>query len=180
MKKNGKATYSDVSLNAENHEWKLVEIKNRNVLCPEWDSIDNIRKMDAIKKELLQNCKCQKSQCGSELCGCRQRKKECTKLCNCIDCKNNGNSQIEQEDSEDKESEEDTDEGEEEDDDDTDEGEEENEEEENNEKELVEGVEDIRFSVDCPGIQFLDDDELGHQFITLTGEFDMDGYDLVC
>ena len=169
MKKNGKATFSDISLDAENHGWKFLEIKNRKVLCPEWDSTDNIRKMDAIKKELLQKCRCQKSQCGSNACGCVQRKKQCTKLCDCVDCKNNGTNHIEHEDNEDRESEEDTDEGEEEEDD-----------EKDDEEELAGGIGDIGCPADGPSIEFLDDDELGHQFITLTDEFDMEGYDFVC
>ena len=45
--------------------------------------------MNAIKQRILQRCGCQKSKCLSKQCKCKREEKECTKLCTCADCKNN-------------------------------------------------------------------------------------------
>ena len=56
LKKNGNATDADVSLDAQDFGWKFMTIENKKVLCPEWDTTENIARMNAIKKQLLKKC----------------------------------------------------------------------------------------------------------------------------
>ena len=187
---NGFVTYPDIALAAENYGWKFVLVKGEMVLLPQWDSIDNISKMNALKKEILQKCGCKRSQCRTRACSCIRRETECTKLCTCIDCKNDipfqrakskhEHDTVDEEETYEGEDEEaDEEEGnDEENDKDAEEEEEEDqyEEEDNNDDndELPDGDE-ITLE-----ILFLDEDELGDEFITFAREFDCEDFDYVC
>ena len=113
----------------------------------------------------LQKCGCAKSKCITNACTCFKRKKECTKLCTCLNCNNDlphsskNVQEVEHDSNEDDSEEEETDSFDE---------------QEDNEGET--DAEDV-----C--VQFFDDIDLGDDFITLHDEFDdleFDEYDYTC
>ena len=146
LKKNGNVTDADVCLDAQEFGWKFITFENKRVLCPEWDTIENIERMHAIKKDLLKKCNCKKSRCSNGACSCFRGGKECTKLWTCLDCSNDNVGGVRFEtknsDNEDDETDEDT--------------------EEDDEEDLTELIDK-----DCQNIEFCNDDDLGLDFIYL-------------
>ena len=69
----------------ELHGWKVNEGK----LAIEWDSDENIEKIQQRVRGLLKGCKC-KTGCRTNQCGCRPKGLQCSEGCECKDCINLG------------------------------------------------------------------------------------------
>ncbi len=63
--------------------WKIHD----NSLTIDWDSPANVATVDARVVGLLKGCKC-KSGCSTKRYGCRNKWKECSIGCDCINCTN--------------------------------------------------------------------------------------------
>ena len=60
---------------------------HNNTLTIDWDSQANMATVDARVTGLLKGCKC-KTGCSSKRCSCRNKGKECSIGCDCINCTN--------------------------------------------------------------------------------------------
>ena len=63
--------------------WKLVDGK----LAIDWDSAQNITRIQQRVTMLTKGCKC-KTGCGSSRCGCRKKGRNCLEGCSCQHCTN--------------------------------------------------------------------------------------------
>ena len=70
----------------EQFGWKIVG----DSLTMEWDSEENIDAVQQRVSTLLRGCKC-RTGCGTSRCGCRQKGKQCSGGCECINCSNTAN-----------------------------------------------------------------------------------------
>ena len=68
--------------------WKIVVTKEHQQLLPDWDSEESIAEINVVRKAVFKNCKCKKTSCKDNHCGCRRDGFLCTKMCSCLACKN--------------------------------------------------------------------------------------------
>lgn len=65
----------------EHFRWKIVG----DSLTMVWDSEENIDAVQLRVSTLLRGFKC-RTGCGTSRCGCRQKGKQCSEGCECINC----------------------------------------------------------------------------------------------
>ena len=74
--------------------WMKQIIDGRDMLAPQWDTLESNRKTDQLRMAILKKCGCAKSRCLTNRCSCRKNSMGdggdgfCTSLCTCNDCAN--------------------------------------------------------------------------------------------
>ena len=134
----------------------------------QWDTEDSRSKLDMMRQAVLRDCKCQKTRCLKNNCGCRKNKSFCTKICKCIDCGNRAGDSTSTE-SEGKEGEEEEEEVESEDEVEDEDDEEEIDEEENSDEESEndEALDELQEMMHLLTDETEDDEDLEEQFVDL-------------
>ena len=62
------------------------------------DSPSNLKKQKTIYDTIMRRCGCKSVQCLTKVCKCKKAGRECTSLCECVNCENTESSSTQQED----------------------------------------------------------------------------------